>query len=114
MSPFVTSWNSIPFQRKESGIKEKAVELETHAMRLVEFPPGWREPETCRRGHLGYVMTGTMELRIGGNNVRLKPGDAIAIPEGTSHIAVTGTQACLTLIFQKKGDNPPPSTATSL
>jgi quercetin dioxygenase-like cupin family protein len=114
MTSIVTSWNSVPFQKTPAGLKEKSVELEDRVMRLVEFPAGWREPEMCRRGHLGYVMTGTMELRVGGHNVRLKPGDAIAIPEGTSHLAVTGTQSCLALIYQRKGENPPPSTATSL
>ncbi|HYJ90293.1 MAG TPA: cupin domain-containing protein [Pyrinomonadaceae bacterium] len=81
---------------------------EATAMRGT-FEPGWKWSEcvkpiagtdSCEVAHLGYVVSGTMVLKMNdGTEIRFKAGDVANIPPG--HDAwVDGTEPCVFLDFQ--------------
>ncbi len=39
----------------------------------------------CMKGHIGYILEGSLEVNFGGNIVIYNPGDALSIPEGEGH-----------------------------
>jgi quercetin dioxygenase-like cupin family protein len=52
----------------------------------VEFNPGEVAPEHTHPGEeIIYVLEGTLEYRIGGKPVSVKPGDVLFVPAGTVH-----------------------------
>lgn len=74
----------------------------------LEFEPGWRwsndvKPmagtQSCQTHHLGYVLSGTMQLRLDdGTEQTVRAGDLIDIPPG--HDAwVVGDERCVTIDF---------------
>jgi hypothetical protein len=81
---------------------------EATAMRGT-FEPGWKWSEcvkpivgtnSCEVEHLGYVVSGTMMIRMDdGSEITFNPGDAAYIPPG--HDAwVPGNEPCVFLDFQ--------------
>ncbi|MBV9492036.1 MAG: cupin domain-containing protein [Verrucomicrobia bacterium] len=99
--------------------KVEVVDLgSTKAMR-VTFEPGWRwseciKPlagtESCQVGHLVYVLSGRMVIRMDdGSQTELGPGDVGVIPPG--HDAwVTGDEPCVSIDFQGAATYAKPST----
>jgi quercetin dioxygenase-like cupin family protein len=52
----------------------------------VEFEPGEVAPEHTHPGEeIIYVLEGTLEYRIGGKTVTVKPGDVLFVPAGVVH-----------------------------
>jgi quercetin dioxygenase-like cupin family protein len=68
-----------------SGVRFKTFEQNGRKLRLVEFARGFKEPDWCRKGHIGYVLEGEAELRFSERTIPLKAGDGIFIPAGEEH-----------------------------
>lgn len=92
---------------------------EAVAMR-AEFEPGWKwsecmKPvvgtESCEVSHLGYVVSGTMVIRMNdGTEFTINEGDATHIPSG--HDAwVPGPEPCVFLDFQGAANYAKPKQA---
>src|SRR6187455_1605312 len=66
------------------GVQCKAFERDGRRLRLVQFARGFKEPDWCRKGHIGYVLEGEGELQLSDQRVSLKAGDGIFLPAGGS------------------------------
>ncbi len=56
------------------------------SMRLWEREPVGEMPDTARDYEVvGYVLSGTAELHVEGQTVRLEPGDSWVVPRGARH-----------------------------
>lgn len=53
-------------------------------MRLLEFTSGFVEPHWCEKGHIGFVLTGELEIDFDGRIVRYGEGAGIFIPMGAA------------------------------
>jgi quercetin dioxygenase-like cupin family protein len=53
-------------------------------LRLVEFTSGEVDPNWCSEGHIGFVLSGALEIDFGGRVVFYTEGDGIFIPSGPS------------------------------
>jgi len=55
---------------------------------LLEFAPGFEDPNPCRRGHAAYVIEGEIALVLeDGREVRARAGNAFHLDPGTVHRA---------------------------
>ena len=52
---------------------------------MVEFTHEFVEPHWCEKGHIGFVLSGELEIDFKGKVVRYPEGPAILIPAGESH-----------------------------
>jgi hypothetical protein len=50
----------------------------------VEFTSGNVDPHWCSQGHIGFVLSDTLDIDFGGKVVSFKQGDGIFIPTGES------------------------------
>ena len=61
------------------------------AVTLLEFAPGFADPNLCRRGHAAYVIEGELALVIEDGadvrEVRVTAGNAFHLDPGTVHRA---------------------------
>ena len=78
-------WDSIPWTTPMADERFKACIQNKRKLRLVEFSREFKEPDWCRKGHIGYVLEGEGELQFSGQTVRFKAGDGIFIPAGEEH-----------------------------
>ncbi len=75
-------FGALPWQTPVPGARFKASQHDQRRMRLVEFSRGFVEPDWCRKGHMGYVLSGEMDVDFDGQIVRFSAGDGVAIPAG--------------------------------
>lgn len=53
-------------------------------MRLLEFTSEFIEPHWCEKGHVGFVLNGTLEIDFDGTVIQYGEGDGIFIPAGAT------------------------------
>ena len=89
------NFHEISWKHPLPGARYKAFEQDGRKLRLVEFTNELVEPDWCRKGHIGYVLSGSMEIDFNGNIVPYKQDDGIFIPAGEDNkhmvIRVHGT-----------------------
>ena len=106
--------------RQATKVNVEVVNLGKATAMRGTFEPGWKwsecmKPtvgtETCEVEHLGYVVSGTMVIRMDdGSEVTFIAGDAAYIPPG--HDAwVTGNEPCVFLDFQGGADYAKPRSS---
>jgi quercetin dioxygenase-like cupin family protein len=54
-------------------------------LRLVEFSREFVETEWCEKGHVGFVLSGELDIDFSGDIVRFPEGSALLIPPGAPH-----------------------------
>lgn len=64
------------------GVRERVVEDGSLRFRLVEFSQEFVEEGWCRRGHIGYMIDGELEIAFADHTIRLTAGDGLFIPGG--------------------------------
>ena len=66
---------------------EKKKILENEPVAMLEFAPGFEDPNWCERGHVIYVLDGAFELVLGDRTEQLQAGDGCVVDRGTRHRA---------------------------
>jgi quercetin dioxygenase-like cupin family protein len=76
------------------------------SMRIVDIPPGERNPHVHPHSHEAmYVLSGAGTLWEDGRTERVEAGDAILIPPNTPHATISDPEAPLRLAcFFPRGD----------
>lgn len=69
------------------GSRYKAYRSGNRLVRIAEFTPEFTEADWCQKGHIGYVIEGSMQIDCHGRVETLKAGDGLFIPpgEGAGH-----------------------------
>jgi quercetin dioxygenase-like cupin family protein len=78
---------SLPWIEPTAGVRFKSADRDGHRVRLVEFASDFSEAEWCRDAHIGYVLTGCLEILLAGGAEVLSAGDALMIGAGELHRA---------------------------
>jgi quercetin dioxygenase-like cupin family protein len=82
MEQFVIDFESIEWTEPAPGIRFKAIVQDGRQLRLVEFAQNFVESDWCKKGHIGYVIEGELEINFNGARKRVKSGDGLIIPAG--------------------------------
>jgi hypothetical protein len=70
-----------PLERKKT--------LPARGLTLLEFEPGFEDPNVCLAGHFMFVLEGTLGLTLDTGLERLEAGEACFLDPGTGHRACT-------------------------
>ncbi|MBP7148782.1 MAG: cupin domain-containing protein [Acidobacteria bacterium] len=54
---------------------------------LLEFGPGFADPNWCERGHSGYVIAGVLRFEFADGTEEVGAGEGFAFEPGTRHRA---------------------------
>ncbi|MGH7761173.1 MAG: cupin domain-containing protein [Candidatus Dormibacteraceae bacterium] len=85
------SLRNISPHRLTEGIMARAVEGERGSMAVVQLDPNAVSPVHHHENEqLGFVIAGSIVMRIGTEERELNPGDTYTIPSHVSHDAVAG------------------------
>jgi len=77
------------------GINARVVNGERITMAVVELGPGVTLPEHQHENEqLGFVISGVITMRIGGDQRELHAGDTYSIRSNVPHDAVAGPDGC--------------------
>jgi len=77
------------------GIAARAVNGERMTMAVVDLEPNAVLPEHKHENEqLGFIVRGSMTMRIGNEMLELHAGDTYSIPSGVEHGAAAGPEGC--------------------
>lgn len=68
-----------PLERKKT--------LPERGLTLLEFEPGFEDPNTCLAGHFMFVLEGSFGLELDTGLERLEAGEGCFLDPGTGHRA---------------------------
>ena len=104
MEQYLIPFNDMEWMQTAPGIRSKAFLMKEWKLRLVEFSDKFVEEDWCKKGHIGYVLEGRLNIDFHGAVIAIKAGDALHIPEGEAHkhkpIISKGERALL-VMFEK-------------
>jgi quercetin dioxygenase-like cupin family protein len=67
---------------------------------LLEFAPGFSDPNWCERAHVLFVLEGTLELELADGVTRLAAGECGSVDRGTRHRARNpGEEPCVLFVL---------------
>lgn len=84
MVAFRVDFESLEWESLLPGARAKVYREGSKQLRLVEFTSEFVEPHWCEKGHIGFVVSGTLEVDFRGQIVRYAEGSGIFIPSGSS------------------------------
>jgi ethanolamine utilization protein EutQ (cupin superfamily) len=87
MTTHKIDFESTPWDTPAPGVRVKIHQFDGKQLRLVEFTSEFVELDWCKRGHIGYVLEGQLQIDFNGRQVVFSPGDGLFIPEGEEHKA---------------------------
>jgi len=91
-NPF-ESLNNIRPHQLGLGITARAIEAERMTIAVVDLDPGAILPEHHHENEqLGFVIAGSITMRIGADKRELHAGDMYTIPSDVPHDAVAGPE----------------------
>ena len=85
MVPPKVEFEKLKWQSPLPGVRFKVYCDGKKQLRLVEFTPEFIEPDWCEKGHIGFVLEGTLELDFRGRVVSCPEGAGIFIPAGPAN-----------------------------
>ncbi|WP_053226420.1 cupin domain-containing protein [Solirubrobacter soli] len=71
----------------DAGVFDSEAEVDGTRWALVEYSPGSGRADWCETPHSGYIVSGelTYAFEDGREELRLRPGDAFALPPEPRH-----------------------------
>jgi quercetin dioxygenase-like cupin family protein len=106
MNEFKVNFDSMEWQSRREGARFKLFQQDSRQLRLVEFTSGEVDPHWCSQGHIGFVLSGGLQIDIGGRIVSYVEGDGIFIPSGqaTAHKACSITPGTRIVMVEEISD----------
>jgi quercetin dioxygenase-like cupin family protein len=84
MRPDTIDFGSLQWQSTRPGVRFKDYQEGGKQIRLVEFSSEFVEPDWCEKGHIGFVVEGTLEVDFKGRIVIYPQGSGIFISPGAA------------------------------
>lgn len=85
MTTYKIDFESTSWETRAPGVRVKIHQLDGKQLRVVEFTSDFVELDWCKRGHIGYVLEGQLQIDFNGRQVVFNPGDGLSIPAGEEH-----------------------------
>ena len=90
MSPFQELGRISPHVLRD-GVRARAVTGERMTLAVIELEPGATVPEHHHENEqLGFVISGSITMRVGSAKRELRAGDTYTIPSNVPHEAAAG------------------------
>lgn len=102
MKNYLIDFKNMRWESPAPGVRYKSFIRGTQKIRLVEFTEEFRENDWCTKGHVGYILEGSIAIDFNGKLIRYSAGDGIFIEEGSKHKAkVDKGEKALIVLFEK-------------
>jgi len=82
MLPIAIDFDSLQWESTLPGARFKSYREGARQIRLLEFSSDFVEPVWCEKGHVGFVLEGTLEVEFNGRVVVYPQSSGIFISAG--------------------------------
>ena len=104
MENYLIDFKSMGWVSLSPGIRYKEYVKGNQKVRLVEFLEGFVEEDWCAKGHIGYILDGSISIDFNGRIITFKAGDGFFISEGKENRhkgKVAKGEKALIILFEK-------------
>ncbi len=104
MRNYLIDFQNIDWEVPAARVRYKAYVEGNQRIRLVEFSEEFVEDDWCTKGHIGYILEGSISIDFDGSLINFKAGDGIFISEGkeNKHKAkIAKGEKALIILFEK-------------
>jgi len=84
LSTFKVDFDAMEWQEGRPGVRYKVYSEGSRRLRLVEFSTGEGDPHWCELGHIGFVLTGGLQIDVNGTVLSFSAGDGLFLPAGAA------------------------------
>jgi quercetin dioxygenase-like cupin family protein len=81
--PFKVDFDALEWQPLLPGARAKVHRVGSKQLRLVELTSEFVEPHWCEKGHIGFVLSGTLEIDFRDQVILYHEGSGIFISPGS-------------------------------
>jgi len=81
---FKVDFDALEWQQLLPGARAKVHREGSKQLRLVEFTSEFVEPHWCEKGHIGFVVSGILEVDFRSQVIRCPEGSGIFISPGSA------------------------------
>ncbi|MCP5102211.1 MAG: cupin domain-containing protein [bacterium] len=101
MIQYKVDFEGLNWETPMKGVRYKVKKQGDRQLRLVEYTREM-EPHWCEKGHTGYILEGTFEIKFTNETLIFKPGDGVFIPSGAEHkhMAKVLTEVVVTIFVE--------------
>jgi hypothetical protein len=78
-------FDQIEWHTPQLGARFRVFSDGCRQVRLLELSDEFVETQWCEKGHIGFVVSGELEVDFSGQVVRFPEGSALLIPAGAPH-----------------------------
>jgi len=82
MRNYLIDFQNMNWESPAPGVRHKVYIRDNQRIRLVEFSDKFIEEDWCIKGHIGYVLEGSISIDFDGKVSTFREGDGFFIPEG--------------------------------
>jgi quercetin dioxygenase-like cupin family protein len=86
LSIFKVDFGRMPWENGREGVRYKVYTEGARQLRLVEFDTSEGDPHWCDRGHIGFVLAGSLTIDFSGQVLAFSAGDGLFIPPGAASV----------------------------
>ncbi len=107
MNELVCSFDDIEWNITRPGIREKKIVIGSKTLRLLEITDKLDHPDWCEKGHVGYVVEGSLILNIDGSEKPLYRSDVFVVESDElthRHIPVVKPGGGVTLLLVEENE----------
>lgn len=79
---YLIEFEHMDWHHVDAGIRQKEISRDGKRMRLVEFRHRSIENDWCQKGHIGFVIEGSMTINFNGTRKAYTSGNALWIDPG--------------------------------
>jgi quercetin dioxygenase-like cupin family protein len=102
MQAFKIEFEAMAWDTSHPGARSKSCCVNGARMRLLELTEQFVENDWCHKGHVGFVLEGSLEVDFGHQRVTYRTGDGLCIPSGdtAAHRARALTTIVRLILFE--------------
>jgi mannose-6-phosphate isomerase-like protein (cupin superfamily) len=93
-----TLFNELPWEQVNDLVRQKKSEVDEKTVRLLELQDGFTEPQWCYKGHVGYVVKGSIQVEFESETQTFNSGDVVVLPSAVAHKAKSCGKTILFLV----------------
>ena len=79
-------------------VRQKSTSVEDKTVRFLELQSGFEETQWCYKGHIGYIISGRMEIQFEHETKTFEAGEAMVLPAAIAHKAKAASKVTLFLV----------------
>ena len=114
MDKYFYSFQAVPFNDIEEGVRVKTVDTPNVELRYMEFAPGTTIPKhTHSETVVTMILEGKMEIAVGVEIKQVLKGDFFVVPADTEHSGFTREERVIAVSWSSNGRSDKPKQESS-